>query len=328
MGFKKSRKQKDKEPNPVEEELPVPQKEYALFVNIHYDGFIEYLKDTDDINELTLKEYFKKKTKGYLNWINDQLHNAGSLNKLNALEVFALTFNVTLSDFRKIHNWKNRRKQYEKDWKHFATINGLESKRQFCNDDWFKKYKIRQEQNFEIAKRCLRFQIRRQKIEDLVDSADKSISGQIDNPDFPQKETNQNIATAITEIKSQDLEKIRDTLSLLNGKKDYKKKIINDTDYNRLILYVTELVTTKMVPSNIEPITPEIDKVIDFVRYTFYYLRCQLFKKKHTDLFVDFLICTFPTMYKREEKESIANNFSRPSTKHPYENALLALKKV
>lgn len=138
---------------------PPKAKKYDLFHPLDFEAFNEYLKDFDVINDVTLVQYFKKKSRSYIRKIRMELAelNVNAYQRIRLIITYRDTFDIAVNDWRAFYKKVSLREEIgaSKKWTDFIQRNNLSSKAQFCNDEFYNKFRQRQEQNFGILKRYL-----------------------------------------------------------------------------------------------------------------------------------------------------------------------------
>ena len=132
---------------------------YDLFVPLDFEALSEFLKDFEIINDATLTQYFKEKSRSYIQKIREDIsgHDWDPYQKIRIILTFRDTFDLQLNDLRALYKKYSRAKDVHAsfNWAAFVQRHDLSHKAQFCNDEFYKKFRHMQDQNFVTVKRYL-----------------------------------------------------------------------------------------------------------------------------------------------------------------------------
>ena len=144
-------------------------------------------------------------------------------------------------------------------------------------------------------------------------------------PDSNKSKTGQRKALQKSEKTSADKfkQQAQEALHHFSGYNTQHRKIMQDTDYNRLIEYTYYLIEHEQLPKQIKPI-PQIDLSANHIRYTYYLMHKAFYTSNEIkSIWIDFLQKVF-TQLSSQNWQTIKTKFS---TKPPnYDHDLNAMR--
>lgn len=130
------------------------------------------------------------------------------------------------------------------------------------------------------------------------------------------------------ERKKENLEFALSEIGFMKGKAVDGKRIMSEQSFNKLLLYVTELVNNEKLPSNIEPI-PKTNLSQMMIRYTFYKIHKELYTTKSIrEYFIEFLHTVFFKQFENTTKTTTGKKFSKKPNMYDNDMQIMTRKNI